>query len=84
MLEDVSEFIGCSGGAVVESGKASEDGKGIIVRLCEEKGPRAVGALTVGFPHESVSYVTLDEREIGAADKRLTFKPFEIVTLKIV
>ena len=54
------------------------------MRLCEEKGTRAVGELSIGFPHESVSYVTLDEREIGAADKRLTFKPFEIVTLKIV
>ena len=84
MLDTVSEFIGFSGGAVVESVKASEDGKGIIVRLCEEKGTRAVGELSIGFPHESVSYVTLDEREIGAADKRLTFKPFEIVTLKIV
>ncbi len=84
MLDTVSEFIGFSGGAVVESVKASEDGKGIIVRLCEEKGTRAVGELSIGFPHESVSYVTLDEREIGAADKRLNFKPFEIVTLKIV
>lgn len=49
MLDTVSEFIGFSGGAVVESVKASEDGKGIIVRLCEEKGTRAVGELRHRF-----------------------------------
>ena len=84
ILDTVRGFIGFSGGAVLESIKRSEDGEGIVVRLCEEKGTRASGELSIGFPYDSVSYVTPDERYEGKADMRLRFKPFEIVTLKIV
>ncbi|GHV00221.1 hypothetical protein FACS1894211_07080 [Clostridia bacterium] len=74
-----------AGGAIVECVKRSEDGAGLIVRVAEEKGVRSGFGLTVPFPYQSVSLVTLDEKPLKVV-KNLDFElqPFEIVTIKIV
>ena len=87
MLCETDDFLQfhATGGAIVECVKRSEDGTGIIVRVCEEKGVRSSCALDVLFPYESVALVTPDEKPIKPLKTTaLRLKPFEIVTIKIV
>lgn len=55
--------------------KLSENGKYIVVRLCEQNGERGAIKLT-----EQVSLLNMLEDEIGTTDK-IEYSPFEIITL---
>lgn len=70
---------------VVETVKLAEDGSGdVVVRLYESRGSRAETTLAVGFPHTRVERTDLLERATGEAAITLTFRPFELVTLRFV
>ncbi len=57
--------------------KLSENGKYIVIRLCEQNGARGV----IKLPEE-VTLLNLIEDEIGKTDK-IEYSPFEIITLGI-
>lgn len=57
--------------------KLSENGKYIVVRLCEQNGARGA----INLPEE-VAVLNMLEDEIGAADT-IEYSPFEIITLGI-
>jgi alpha-mannosidase len=74
---------------IIETVKTAEDGQGMIVRLYEAHGTAAKTALRFGFAVRFVSLANLLEEhlsELPVADNAvdLIFKPFEIITLRIV
>ena len=70
---------------VVETIKAAEDGRGIIVRLYEATGRSVTTALRTGFPYASVVECDLEEKDTGVADvSALVFTPYEIRTLRFL
>ncbi|MFI4861218.1 MAG: alpha-mannosidase [Phycisphaerales bacterium JB063] len=77
-------------GIAIEAVKIAEDGEGIIVRLYEAYGTRRDVSLLIDLPSSNVNEVDLLERAIGAAvhvsnnQFPLTFKPFEIKTLRLL
>ncbi|MGW1074142.1 alpha-mannosidase [Streptomyces sp. NPDC002537] len=84
----VEPLVSVSGESVVVSAvKLADDGSGdVVVRLYESLGGRARVRLTAGFAVGSVSICDLLERPVAAADAddiRLSFRPFEIVTLRL-
>ena len=77
-----------SGSAVIESIKAAEDGRGIIIRLYENAGADCELTLKPNFRFQRASAVDLIEREVtecsvvsGVISAKL--KPFEILSIKI-
>jgi alpha-mannosidase len=69
-------------GVVIETIKAAENGRGLVVRLYESLGRPTTTALHVTMPHTSAQFTDLLERPSGAADlDHLAFGPFEIVTI---
>ncbi|HOV70392.1 MAG TPA: glycoside hydrolase family 38 C-terminal domain-containing protein, partial [Clostridia bacterium] len=72
---------------VIETVKRAEDDSGIILRLYEADGSSAVARVITGFDVKSAVYTDLLENEIaGSIDPEiitLSFKPFEIKTLKL-
>ena len=78
---------------VVEAVKLADDRSGdVVVRLYESLGGRAVARLTAGFPLAQAMSTDLlerrwsetEEHEVSADGVGLTFRPFEIVTLRLV
>jgi alpha-mannosidase len=74
---------------IVESVKRAEDGNGMVVRLYEAHGIDVQAAIVFGAPVTKVSTTNLLEDDIEAVtvkDGRVVvpFKPFEIVTLRVV
>jgi alpha-mannosidase len=75
-------------GFVVETVKAADDGRGIIVRGYEALGGRRRVRLVPGLPCSSAARTDLLERDgepviVGADGVELTVRPFEIVTLRL-
>ncbi|MEU2236276.1 alpha-mannosidase [Streptomyces vietnamensis] len=80
---------------VVEAVKLADDGSGdVVVRLYEAHGGRALTALSLAFPWETVTETDLLERPMDGAvpvcpdtpedtGPHLTLRPFEIRTLRI-
>ena len=74
---------------VAESLKPSADGKSLVVRLYEAHGGRTPARIGFGLPVKGVRRTDLLERETGTEEAlehgavALTFRPFEIVTLKL-
>ena len=70
---DVSEI--CSGKLWLQAVKLSENGRQIVVRLCEQNGAR--GEINLG---RKAKILNMLEDEIGETEI-LEYKPFEIITL---
>jgi alpha-mannosidase len=79
---------------VVEAVKQAEDGDDVVIRLYEAGGGNARTTLNLGFAAEAVEEVNLMERPVDTpqwaldmgGDRTqiaLTFRPFEIKTLKV-
>ncbi len=78
----------CKGARIVSLKKA-EDDEAIIVRMAEYHGKAQTGALNVPMYIKRVCVTNLDERELDALEVHenaveLTFRPFEIKTVKMV
>ncbi len=76
------------GSAMIESIKAAEDGKGIIVRIYESAGANAKISLRPNFRFRRASVVDLIETEVtecevSAGTVSAELKPFEILSIKI-
>lgn len=76
-------------GFVVETVKAADDGRGIIVRGYEALGGRRRVRLTTGMPCSAAVRTDLLERdgepvEFGEDGIDLTVRAFEIVTLRLL
>lgn len=76
------------GTAVIESIKAAEDGKGMILRIYESAGANTAVTLAPNFRFQRASVVDLMEKEVtecsvmsGVISAQL--KPFEILSIKI-
>ena len=82
-------FIACdASNIVIETVKAAEDGRGIIVRLYECQRRRGEVTLTAGFPLAAAGHVNLlEEHQADLAPDghrvALWVKPFEIITLRL-
>jgi len=78
-----------AGNVAIETVKQAEDGSGLILRLYEHANRRASGRLTFGLPVAAVRTTNLMEDamseplEIRDGGVDLTFRPFEIVTVKV-
>ena len=72
---DVESDLPDFGDLWLQSVKLSENGKFIVVRLCEQNGAR--GTVNLG---EDVALLNMLEDEIGNTDK-IDYSPFEIITL---
>ncbi len=72
---DVESFLPSFGELWLQAVKLSENGKTVVVRLCEQNGARGM----VELP-QKVKLLNLIEDEIGETDK-IEFSPFEIITL---
>ena len=83
-------FIACDNpNLVIETVKRAEDGRGIIVRLYESFRTRGTSRLVAAFPVGEAAKVNLLEQPIGevrVVDGAVAFdfRPFEIVTLRLV
>lgn len=77
--ESLTSLLACLAAAgdrlYLQALKRSEDGKKIVVRLCESDGRR--GTLTLPFP---VTPVNMLEDPTGEATDRLEYHPFEILS----
>lgn len=76
------------GSAVIESIKAAEDGKGIIVRVYESAGADCSFTLTPAFRFQRASVVNLIENEVtecavSAGVISAELKPYQILSIKI-
>lgn len=72
-------------GIVVEAVKPAEAGDGLIVRLFEARGRQATAKLASASPVAETDLLEAGDKPLAARDGvvTLTFKPFEIKTLKI-
>ncbi len=71
VVSDLPDF----GSLWLQAVKLSENGKYIVVRLCEQNGARGVVKL-----HKQVSLLNMLEDEIGRIDE-INYSPFEIITI---
>ncbi|HET6873943.1 MAG TPA: glycoside hydrolase family 38 C-terminal domain-containing protein, partial [Acidimicrobiales bacterium] len=74
-------------GVSIEALKPADDGRGVILRICEVHGARGPAAVTLHRPFASVERVDVLERVTGSVDHdgrtvRLDLRPFELVTLR--
>jgi alpha-mannosidase len=74
---------------VIETVKAAQDGRGLIVRLYETRRTRGKAILSCGFPIKNVWQTNIleeDRLEITPAGNHLEFsyKPYQIITLRII
>ncbi len=77
-----------SPGVIVEAVKKAEDSDDVIVRLYEAHGASVVASVSFGFPVASAAIVDLMEEnplelEVRNGAVQVSFKPFDIVSLKI-
>ncbi len=67
---------------VIETVKPSENRKGVVLRLYEDRGQKTSCSLRVSFPHQNVFETDMLERNPVPCDgTKLTFAPFETKTL---
>jgi alpha-mannosidase len=76
-------------GVSVEALKPADDGRGVVVRVCEVHGSRGPVAVTLHRPFTAVERTDVLERSLGSVDHdgraaRLDLRPFELVTLRFV
>jgi len=75
---------------IAESIKVGEDKTSVVVRLYESHGARGKARLRIGLPVKEVRRTNLLEKETGEVETfdggtvSLKFRPFEIVTLKLI
>lgn len=70
---------------VIELVKKAYDGNALVVRLYESQGKDAAAALKVNFACQSAFETDLtEENDVSIEPDRLTFRPFEIKTVKFV
>ncbi len=74
---------------VVETVKAAQDGQGLIIRLYESQRKRGKSILTTGFPIKKVWQTNILEEnqktlESSGSQLELSFKPYQIITLRVV
>lgn len=80
MADSILDFEG--DGCVVECFKRSENGAGVVIRVCEEKGKPAAAVLRPGFEYSKAYAVTIDEKVLAPLESlEFSLKPFEIVTV---
>lgn len=88
-LSEASPFVNVvTENIIIEAVKKCEDDKGLIIRLYECHGIGIAAKVEVGFEAKDIELVDLMEEKIDqqSFDKKtqiITFKPFEIHTLKI-
>lgn len=80
--------LGNNGSAVIESIKAAEDGKGMIVRVYESAGADCSFTLTPAFRFQRASVVDLMENEVTECTVSggviyAELKPYQILSIKI-
>ena len=86
----MAPFLSCDlANIVIETVKQAEDGRGVIVRLYETQRKRGVASLSVAFPFAHAWRTNLLEEnqfelEVSGGQVKLPFKPYQIVTLRIV
>ncbi|MDD5134453.1 MAG: glycoside hydrolase family 38 C-terminal domain-containing protein [Phycisphaerae bacterium] len=86
----VGSFLSVDGSdLVIETIKKAEDGKGIIVRLYQSQRKRGTVTLTAGFKIAEVYRSNLLEENLtklehSANEIKLSVRPFEIITLRII
>jgi alpha-mannosidase len=73
---------------IVETVKAAEDGRGLIVRLYESRRMRGCAALTCAFPLSAAWRTNLIEEDqssltVEGNTVRFEFRPFQILTLRL-
>ena len=74
---------------VIETVKAAQDGRGLIVRLYETRRTRGKAKVSCGFPIKNALQTNIleeDQLEIKPAGNQLEFsyKPYQIITLRII
>lgn len=80
-----SPFTVESGNIIVETIKVSEDSKGIVIRVYESKGESCTTSATADKRFTKAYDCDMLENEKGECDlSKLTFRPFEIKTIKLV
>jgi alpha-mannosidase len=86
----INSFVSMdSSGAVIETIKKAENGKGIIVRMYQSMPKRGTVTLTSAFEIEKVNVVNLiedDQQTLEHINNQVSvyMKPFEIVTLRLI
>ncbi|KKB11955.1 alpha-mannosidase [Devosia geojensis] len=86
---DMAPFLSVAGdGIVAETLKQAEDGEGLILRLWEARGARAMARLGLPAGFTGVAEVDLLERgpqplPVDGAAAHLSFEPFEVKTIKL-
>lgn len=73
---------------VIETVKAAEDGRGLIVRLYESQRKRGAAALTCAFPLAAAWRTNLLEEDqqplpVEGRSVRFEFRPYQILTLRV-
>lgn len=74
---------------VIETVKQAEDGNGVIVRMYEDHRNRGTVTLTAGFDIAGAHHANLLEEnqaalEVSGRQVRLSYRPYEIITLRLV
>ena len=88
--QSTAPFLSCDlANIVIETVKQAEDGHGIIVRLYETQRKRGVASLSAAFPFAHAWRTNLLEEnqfelEVSGSQVKVPFKPYQIVTLRIV
>jgi alpha-mannosidase len=71
-------------GVVIETVKPAENGDGTVLRLYESLGRACTTRLRTALPHARATRTDLLERPIAPADlNRLSFRPFEVMTIHL-
>ena len=73
---------------IIDTIKKAEDGDQMIIRLYECHGEDAKAKVNINVPYENIEMVNLiedsiDGKELNKETMHLTFKPFEVHTLKV-
>ncbi len=74
---------------IIETVKWAEDGNGIIVRLYENERARGSAGLVTGFPLQAAYRCNImeedgDPLEVDGSTVRLSFRPYEIISLRLI
>ncbi len=82
-------FLSCTpDGVIIETVKKAEDGNAMVIRLYEAYGARGSGEIHFAYPLRRAAWTDLLERETQLAEIHgdtvaFSFRPFEIMTLKV-
>ncbi|HAT4104201.1 TPA: alpha-mannosidase [Clostridium perfringens] len=87
LVKEAMASIDCEN-VIIDTIKKAEDGDQMIIRLYECHGEDAKAKVNINVPYEKVEMVNLiedsiDGKELNKETMHLTFKPFEVHTLKV-